>query len=527
MSNEFYFKLILLSIVAIIFLEVVAKKLRLPAAAAQMIGGLGIALLPMVPDIDINPELILLIFLPPLLLDGAYFTVWREFRKNLTGILLLSIGAVIFTTLAVGYITHFLVPALPMGACFALGAIVSPPDAIAAKAILQRLKLPRRVLILLEGESLLNDATGLVLYRFSVAAVLTGVFSFTSAVSNFLVLSLGGIAIGYVVGHLVIYFIKKITETHLIIIASILPAWICYELGEKLHVSGVFATVTYGMFLGWHQHEVFSASVRRRGNAFWHIIVFLLESLVFILIGLALHGVLDRMEDKYHSLVDVTFIVMAIVGVVIGARFVWVFFQDGLLHFIHAKQHPHTHFNWRESVVKSWAGMRGVVTLAIALALPVDFPGRDLILVSAFAVILVTVLVQGTTLGLLINWLDVKHRHDDLADHLTEPQTWARVVNAQYDAVKRHAYNANGDLIHPRLLEQYAYRLKLSETYEHERVLPGDVRESHYDVVLAAIAAGRDELLRLHRNGHIHDETLRAIERDLDIQELSAIYSKS
>ncbi|WP_292819143.1 Na+/H+ antiporter [Methylophilus sp.] len=524
MSNAFYFNLILFFLVAIIALEVLAKKLRWPPAVAQLIGGVLIAFIPGLPAFEIDPALVLVVFLPPLLMAGAYFTVWHEFRRHLAGILLLAIGAVLFTTLVVGLALHSLNPALPWAACFALGAIVSPPDAIAAKAVLQRVALPRKLLVLLEGESLLNDATGLVLYKFSIVAMLTGVFSMTGAIEEFAWLSIGGILLGGAFGYLVYKTLRYLHDTELMILASALPGWICYVVGEHIGVSGVIATVTYGMMLGWHQHEIMTATARRRGVAFWEIMIFVFESLVFILIGLSLRGVWDRIAEGSKSMADYSLEVLLVLAVVIMSRFVWVFAVDGLAGLFR-KRATAASSSWRESFVTSWAGMRGVVTLAAALAVPAEVPGRDLMLLCAFAVILVTVLFQGTTIGWVIRVLKLKATTHERT-YLNEPQTWARIEQAQYAVVNKLAYDAQGSLQHPRLLEQYGYRQSLSDKHKNDAMLPDDIRKAHFNVVLAAVAAGREELLKLHRSGQIHDELLHMMERDLDIQEIAALHSR-
>lgn len=526
MSNEFYFNLILFFLVAIICLELAAKKLRLPPAVAQLIGGAVIAFLPGLPAFEIDPALVLVVFLPPLLMDGAYFTVWHEFRRHLSGILLLAIGAVLFTTLAVGLALHTLNPGLPWAACFALGAIVSPPDAIAAKAVLQRVALPRKLLVLLEGESLLNDATGLVLYKFSIAVLLTGIFSMQQALGEFVWLSIGGVMLGAAFGYLVYKLLRYLEDTSLIILASALPGWICYVVGEHLGVSGVIATVTYGMMLGWFQHEIMTATARRRGSAFWEIMIFIMESLVFILIGLSLRGVWERIAHAEKSWVAYTTEVFLVLAVVIASRFLWIFTVDAVARlFKRTAEQPQAQTYWRESFVKSWAGMRGVVTLAAALAVPAEVPGRDLMLLSAFAVILVTVLFQGTTIGWLIRILGIKRTtHEHV--YLNEPQTWARLEAAQFAVVRKLAHDDSGKVIHPRLLEQYGYRADLSDSLKDAHTLPEDVRKAHFNVVLAAVAAGREELLKLHRSGQIHDELLHMMERDLDIQEIAALHTR-
>ncbi|AIT22957.1 Na+/H+ antiporter [Burkholderia thailandensis] len=525
MSPVSAFKLVLLSFLAIVALELLAKRLKLPPAAALLVGGAGIAFLPGLPPINLDPDLVLIVFLPPLLMDGAYFSVWEEFKRNVGGIMMLAIGAVAFTTLAVGVAVHLVAPGLPWAACFALGAIVSPPDAVAAKAVLERVALPRRLMVLLEGESLLNDAAGLVLFRFAVAAALTGAFSAGDALVRFAELGFGGVAVGFVVGWLIVRFLKLIEDDYLVITVAVLAAWISYIAGEMFEVSGVIATVTTGMMLGWHQHEVFSASVRNRGTAFWQVIVFLLEALVFVLIGLSLRGVIERLGGLGEVFATMTPAVVAVLVAVVASRFVWVFAVELLKAPVARVRGRGLRGDWKAATVMSWAGMRGVVTLTIALSLPDAMPGRDLILVAAFAVILVTVLLQGTTIGPLIRLLKLRDP-GRAAHHLTEPQTWARVEAAQLAAIQPLVHDAEGNVIHPRLLEQYTYRANVTARHQNEPAFPQSEREAHYDVVLAAIAAGRAELLRLHRGGQIHDEMLYLLERDLDLQEIAAQHAK-
>ncbi|HZZ11403.1 MAG TPA: Na+/H+ antiporter [Paraburkholderia sp.] len=529
MSSVMAFKLVLLSLIAIIGLELLAKRLRLPPAAALLVGGVAMAFVPGLPPVNLDPELVLTVFLPPLLMDGAYFSVWDEFKRNLGGILLLAIGAVAFTTFTVGWVAHWVVPALPWGACFALGAIVSPPDAVAAKAVLERIALPRRLMVLLEGESLLNDAAGIVLFRFAVAAALTGTFSAQHAIGRFAVLGLGGVAVGVVIGFIVVKLLRYLGDTYLIITTTILAGWISYIAGDMLDVSGVIATVSCGMVLGWHQHEVLSASVRMRGSAFWQVLIFLMEALVFILIGLSLRGVITRLGGVGDTLIALAPAVGAVIAAVVLSRFVWVFaFEalNGLLARFTRRAGPGAAPDWRSATVTSWAGMRGVVTLAIALSLPETMPGRDVILVASFAVILVTVLGQGTTIGPLIRWINPDHEAERNTQHLTEPQAWARLEAAQLAAIRPLVHGPDGEVIHPRLLEQYSYRARLTEAYQSEAAYPPAVRVAHYDVVLAAVSAGRTELLRLHRTGLLHDELLTVLEHDLDLQEIAALHGR-
>jgi monovalent cation/hydrogen antiporter len=456
-------------------------------------------------------------------MDGAYYTVWSDFRRYLGGILWLAVGAVVFTTLVVGATVHWIVPSLPWAACFALGAVVSPPDAVAAKAVLGKVRLPRRLMVLLEGESLLNDATGLVLFRFAVAAALTGAFSASGALMSFAGLALGGIAVGAVIGAVVVQVLRRIDDVFLAITASCLSPWAAYIGGEAFHVSGVMAVVTTGIIFGWFQHEVFSANARVRGSSFWAVMIFLLEALVFILIGFSLRGVVERLGGIGNTFEQLGVPILGVLLAVIVSRFIWVYATDYLrvpvLRAIGRKPSPPSP---KSSFLLGWAGMRGVVTLAIALSLPEEMPGRDLTLAAAFATILVTVVVQGGTIGPVIRWLGLDRNVHNEGDHLNEMEAYLAIDAAQFEAVKARAYDADGKVIHPRLLEQYGYRVTIAQRVIDENITITGDRESHYDVVLAALAAGRKELLRLHRAGRIHDELLHYLERDLDFQQVSA-----
>ncbi|SAL11512.1 Na+/H+ antiporter membrane protein [Caballeronia turbans] len=529
------FNLVLVSLIAIIALEVLAKRLRLPPAAALLVGGVAMAFVPGLPHIELDPELVLVVFLPPLLMYGAYFFVWDDFKRNLSGILLLAIGAVAFTTLVVGIAVHLVVPELPWAACFALGAVVSPPDAVAAKAVLERVALPRRLMVLLEGESLLNDAAGLVLFRFALVAAMSGVFSAPRAAASFAGLAVGGVVVGIVAGFIAVRIMRALEDDYLVITTSMLTSWVSYIAGEELGVSSVIATVTCGMVVGWHQHEVFTAAQRMRGTAFWQVVVFVLEALVFVLIGLSLRGIAVRLGgvgDAFSLLGPAT---AAVIAVVILSRFVWVFGVEAVKWIAwsvtgrkraDADEAGVAVPDWRAATVVSWAGMRGVVTLAVALSLPETMPGRDLILFAGFAVILVTVLLQGATIGPLIALLSLTRGHERSSRHLTEPQAWARMESAQLAAIQPLVHDADGNVIHPRLLEQYTYRAGLTQRFRDMEEFPTDARHAHYDVVLAAIAAGRAELLRMHRSGEIHDELLHSLEHDLDLQEIIALHSR-
>ena len=533
MDSTTLFEFILLLLVVVIGLELLAERLHLPPAAALIVGGIALAFMPGVPSFTLDPNLVLVLFLPPLLMNGAYFTALADFRRNLPGILSLAVGAVAFTTLAVGTVAHWMLPGLSWAACFTLGAVVSPPDAVAAKAVLERVKLPRTLTTLLEGESLLNDAAGLVLFRFAVAAALTGAFSPSAAMTAFGLLAGGGFLVGLVTGFAWVALLRRLRDDPLVITASFLLPWAAYIGGERLHVSGVISTVTAGLVIGWFQHDVFSASTRVRAAASWQVMVFILEALVFILIGLSLRSAVESMGGADSALHTLARPVLAVVAVVIVSRFAWVFGTGALGHMFGRVNRRHEGaFSAAAATLVSWAGMRGVVTLAIALSLPEEMPGREVILASAFGVILVTVLLQGTTIGPLIHLLRLPDETDELASTrgqklLSQTQAEAALADAQLAAVKALARGQDGRVLHPRLLEQFTFRAQVKRNFaehniEHDGRRGGGGRAAHYEVLLAAIAAGRSEVLRLHRTGRIHDEVLRDLENKLDHEEIAA-----
>lgn len=517
------FEIVLLLIAACVVLTVVARRLRLPQAGALIVGGLLLALLPGMPTIELDPDLVLVLFLPPLLLLSAYMTDWRAFRSDLRIIAQLAIGAVAFTTFAVGWTAHLVLPGMPLAACFALGAIVSPPDSVAAKAVLNGLGLPSRVVTLLEGESLLNDASGLVLYRVAVVAALTGTFSGVGALGSFALLILGGVAIGVVCGYGASSLIGRFLDGELGVAASFLTAWGSYILGERLGVSGVLATVACGIVMGWRQHARIDAEQRFRSEAVWDVISFVLESLIFILIGLSLRSVLARVAPGMLLSPETLLPVAAVVLAVIVSRFLWIVPVTYGVRLVAPRLRVRDPYPpLRIPIVMSWAGMRGVVSLAAALALPTGFPSRDFILLATFAVILVTVIVQGATLGPLIRWLRFDRSPKPAGDMLAEDEARLQVIGAQIAAVEAVSIMGSGEHRHPRLIEQLQFRhAAIQRSVEADGAL-ADVRTDHFAVQLDGIAAGRAELIRLFRAGRVDIGVLRALEKELDADEIRA-----
>jgi CPA1 family monovalent cation:H+ antiporter len=527
MDPVYLFELAIAMFLAIIILHYLAHRVGLPPPVALIAGGGLLAFLPGVPTITIDPALVIVLFLPPLLMDSAWVIALGQLRRHTIGIASLAIGAVLFTTIVVAVVTRLLFPSWPWAACAALGAIVAPPDAVSARAVLQRVTLPRRLRILLEGESLLNDATGLVLFRFAIAAGVTGSFSATDVVGGFMLLAGGGALVGIAVGMIWVKLVRRLGDEYLIIAATALVSWTSYLLAETVHVSGVIATVTAGLIASWHAHTALSASARMRGSSFWAVTIFLIEAAIFMLIGLSLRGVIERTGGFGEVIVAMGVPSLAILFTLVLARFAWMFASDLVIRLCaRLGATRHTPLGARCSTVLGWAGIRGVVTLALALSVPDGFPGRDFILVTSFVVILGTVLIQATTLERVIGWANLSEPASDKA-RITLSQAEAAMAQLQLVTVEGSAYDSEGNLIHPKLLERYQRKATVIVDYAERPEHYSPMLHAHFDVVLEAIATGRSELIRLHRAGDIDDETLHELERDLDLEELSAISAKS
>jgi len=424
--NEFEVVVLLLAVA--VALAMLADYVRVPYPILLVVGGLVLSLQPWAPHYSLPPELVFLAFLPPLLYAAAYNTNWARFRQQIRAISLLAVGLVFFTTSAVAWAAHEFV-GLGWGPAFVLGAIVSPPDAVAAMAITRRVRVPAVVSTLLEGESLVNDASALVAYRIAVAAVVTGVFSLADATLQFAAISVGGVASG-VAGALLVMGLhtwlnrKKLADSKTTIAITLLTPYALYLPAERLHVSGVLAVVTAGLIVGANRRRLFPDGLRVEARAVWETVDFVLNVLIFILIGFQLPAILDGLSADYspRTLVLDAAIVS---GVVIVTRFLWIYpgaylprVFDRVLGLSTDPFPP-----WRTVTVVGWTGMRGVVSLAGALALPAkidggaDFPNRDLIQFLTFWVIFATLVLQGLTLPLVIRVLGV-HKH---ADHAPEP----------------------------------------------------------------------------------------------------------
>jgi monovalent cation/hydrogen antiporter len=492
----------------------VAPIARVPYPILMVLGGLVLSFLPGLPDFELPPELVLVAFLPPLLYSSAFFTSLRDLRANVRPIGLLSIGLVGVTTLGVAVVAHSVVDGLPWSAAFVLGAVVSPTDPIAATSIARRLGAPRRVVTIVEGESLVNDATGLVLYRVAVAATVTGAFSLWKAGGELIVNAIAGIAIGLGVGYVLRQVRKRMSDPPSEIAISLLSGYLAYLPAEALGVSAVLAAVTTGIYLGWHTPELTNAETRLQGFAFWTIFVFILNAALFTLVGLQLPSVLDGLDA--WSTQELTVAAVAVCATVVLVRIAWVLlfaYLDPVLKV-------------RNAVVVAWAGMRGAVALAAALAIPLEtdagaaFPMRELIIFLAFCVILFTLVGQGLTLPALIRALRIE---DDGLDAREEAKARKRAAMA---ALERLGELEGEDWVMAdtagRLRGLYDFRVRrFGERFLEDSDGANEAQSLSYQRLRRELLdAERDAVLGLRREGVVSDDVMNRVLRDIALDDV-------
>ncbi|HEX6557029.1 MAG TPA: Na+/H+ antiporter [Ktedonobacteraceae bacterium] len=521
--------LVLGLLVVMVVLAMVAPRLRIPYPILLVLGGLLLGFVPGLPRFTLDPNIVFLLFLPPLLYASAWQTSWRDFRANLRPISLLALGLVLLTTVVVAVVAHGLIPELPWAVAFVLGAIVSPTDAVAATAIAQRLGIPPRIVTIFEGESLVNDATGLVAYRFAVAAVVTGVFSPFEAGLQFVVVSVGGIALGLAAGWSLSYVHRWLNNPPLEITVTLVTPFVVYLLGEEvLQVSGVLATVTTGLYLTWRAPTFFSSGTRLQANAVWEMLIFLLNGLVFMLLGLQLPAILAVLISTIvpHSHILLAWHAVLISLTVILARLVWVFPQALLPRLLSRRLRERDPYpGWRSVVLIGWTGMRGAVSLAAALALPevtaagAAFPEREVVIYLTFAVILATLIVQGLSLPLLIRGLGL---HDEGASEREETQarlTAAQAALARLDELASQNEVSQESAQHLR--KHYETRVRsITNRFKQAADEPGEDHAMTYQQLQREVLqAERSAVIGLRNRGEINDEILHRIERELDLEE--------
>ncbi len=510
-------------LIGVAVLAVVANRLQVPTAIVLVIGGALFGLIPGLPPVHLDPELVFLFFLPPLLYPAALYTSWRDFHANIRPISLLAVGLVLFTTVVIAWLAHR-VMGLPLAAGFVLGAIISPPDAVAATAITQRLRVPRRIVTVLEGESLVNDATALVAYRFAVAAVVTGMFSWTDAGWQFLVAGVGGIAFGWGMGRVVAWIQQRLDDPAIKVTVSLLTPFAAYLPADRLGVSGILAVVTAGVYLGWRSPEITNASMRLQVRPVWTTITFLLNGFVFILIGLQLSEILDSLSG--YTAAQLAWYAALISLATILVRMLWVYPSAYLPRWLFKSIRERDPFPpWQHVAIVGWTGMRGVVSLAAAMALPFTmadgspFPGRALILFLTITVIFVTLVIQGLSLPILIRWLRVE---DDGAAEAEELTARLKANQAALTRLNEIAESRSIDMdTLQRMRGEYEDRIRQLELAESadDQAARRLFSPDYEHLSRQTLRVERDVILQLRNEHVINDEVLRRIQRDIDLAE--------
>ncbi|HEX2160696.1 MAG TPA: Na+/H+ antiporter [Thermoleophilaceae bacterium] len=513
-------------LVAVSALAVVARLVRIPYPILLVIGGVAIGFVPEIPNIELDPDIVLLVFLPPLLYAAAFFSNLRELRANVRPIGLLAIGLVIVTTLAVAAVAHWAI-GLEWQVAFVLGAIVSPTDAVAPATILRRLGVPRRVVTIVEGENLTNDWTALVTYKFAVAAVVTGSFTLVDAGPDFILTGVGGAAIGVAGGLAIAAVRRRLDDPPTEITISLLTPYAVYLPAEELGVSGVIAAVTVGVLLGWRASELTTHTTRLQSYAIWEILQFLLNAVLFLLIGLQLPTALDALDERNGG--ELLGYAVLVSAVAILVRIAWVYALSAVDRNVRSEiSGPDDGAAWKEVTLVAWSGMRGGVSLAAALAIPLQtdtgagFPERDLVLFLTFSVIIATLVLQGLAFPLLIRALDLDEDSSDADEELTARIETAYAALDRIEELTEEEWVPRDTLARVRDLYDYRRRRFSSRLDDRDPEDGFDYEqraELYRRVMNEVIDAQRAALRRLRDDGEITDEVRRNVEHELDLEQ--------
>lgn len=520
-------------IVVIAVVTYAATRLKIPPAIPLVITGVVLALIPGLPPVTLAPDLVLLLVLPPVIYSAAVAMSWREFRFNLRPISLLAVGCVIFTTVAVAAVCHYLLDlSWPLG--FTLGAIVSPPDAVAPLSIARRLQVPRRLLVILEGEGLANDATALVLYRFAVAAVSAGTFSLGHAAGTFAVIVIGEIMWGVVVGWLMLRLRRWVDEPQIEIMLSIVTPFLAYWPPQAMGGSGVLATVACGLYISWNGLRLISAPTRLQGIFFWGFVIYVTEGIVFLITGLQARALIGGLAGL--TIDDLAYDAALICGVVIATRFIWMYPATYLPRWlVPAIRRADPSPPWQFPFALAFTGVRGIVSLAAALAIPfatadgAPFPERNLILFLTFSVIIVTLVGQGLLLPTIIRALGLanagmRERADDKNEEL---EARRQAINGTIEHLEKLiAKRTLPDEIAGPLRDHHRGRLRdVAQRRDGDSVHEAAI-DLNDEIELLLLEAERNRVNDLYRDGKLHDQGRRRIERDLDLRQARIVNLK-
>ena len=502
-----------------------ARVLAVPYPIFLVLGGLALGFIPGLPHIELEPDLVLLLFLPPLLYSASFFTGLHDLRQNIRPIGMLSIGLVLATALAVAVVAHAVIDGMSWPAAFVLGAIVSPTDPVAATAIAGRVGIPRRIVTIVEGEALINDATALVAYKVAVAAVLTGSFSAVDAGAEFLYSGLGGAALGLAIGWVVAQIRERLDDPPVELTIALFSGYAAYLPAEELGLSGVTAAVAIGLYMGSQTSRLTNSTVRMQGDAIWQIITFLLNSFLFLLIGLQLPTILDDLRGAALDTDDLLVYGGVITATVIVTRIVWTYVFQFSPYFF--RPGVNRRLKARTVAIVAWMGMRGAVSLAAALALPdvtdagEPFTERPVILFCVFCVILGTLVLQGLTLPWMIRLLRIEPDDGDVLEQ--EARARLRAAEAaleRIDGLEREDWTRDDSL--DRLRGIYRYRRKRFAARFDDEVDDAAIEDNSSAwrrMMFTVIDAQREAIDGMRRAGEITDEVMRSVERDLDLEE--------
>jgi Na+/H+ antiporter len=523
-------EIVILLLAVVTALAEITDKIKIPYPILLVLAGIAIGLIPGLPHVELQPEIVFLLFLPPVLYSAAWATSWPDFKAAKRPISLLAIGCVIFSTCAVAWIAHAFIPGFGWAEAFVLGAIISPPDAVAATAATKGLPVPRRVITVLEGESLVNDATGLIAYKYAVAAVVSGSFVLWEAGLQFFWVAGAGIGVGLLVGQLFLW-IHKITPNNATTDTTLtfLAPFVAYLVAEEIHVSGVLAVVSAGLFLAWYSSEVFSQQTRLQAQGTWSTILFVLNGIIFILIGLQLPRILETTGDaSFSELLLYGGIVSA--AVIVG-RIIWVFPGAYIPRWLSKRireTEPET--NLKLVTIVAWSGMRGIVSLAAALALPLTingtdpFPNRSLIIFITFCVIFSTLVVQGLTLPSLIRWLGISKGDKE---HQEEHDTRLLIASSVIEHIEEN-YSLLPDDILNQIKTKYEIRIqRLRKEKGVSRKLNDEQIHEFHRIQQELLDKERKFLITMRNEGKISLEVLRRLEYELDLEETRLILERS
>jgi len=514
---------VILLLIAVLALVAFARKLVIPYPILLVIGGLILGLIPGVPTLRLDPDIVFLVFLPPILWSAAYFTSWRDFRSNLRPITLLAVGLVLATTAAVAVVAHIWLPGLGWAGAIALGAIVSPPDAVSATAVAKRLGLPRRAVTILEGESLVNDATALILYRAAVMAAVSGTFIFSETVVDFFVAAGVGVVVGLLVGVAARWALKLMKDSFSEIAITLLSPYIAWVLAEQVHASGVLACVAGGLYLRQHFSEAVAPTTRIQARAVWDFLVFVLNGFIFILIGLQLGALREAIPSGMFVPLMLTGALVSVTAIVV--RLIWVPLAAWIPRLLSPSLRARDPMPALPSLfLIGWTGMRGIVSLAAALALPlttaagVPFPFRAEIILITFSVILATLVLQGLSLGPLIRALNLKEDGSLEREEMQAREHAATAALVRLDEVANEGWPVPEHLDQMRV--HYGDRI---QRYTKDGTAPectAETIEVFQRLRHETLTAERLAVIRLRNGGIISDDVLHRLEHELDVEAL-------